>query len=387
MSTMMTVKPRRTPSTKLRTVSSSDNHLFHPRVPIAHTIEVLDRIIANDEHAAGIDILYFAGDVFDREIPFGSDAVTPIYAWMIRLLRFCSKYDIVLRILYGTPSHDRKQSSRFYDLIEEFKIDVDFKYVNTLSIEFIARFGINVLYVPDEWRTDPAVTLGEVKDLLAENHLDKVDFAVMHGCFQFQLPPIPKVQMKAHVAEEYLALVRHHIFIGHHHTFSVFDRICSHGSTTRLAHGEEGPKGYVVHDLMDDDSYVLTFVQTPDPWTFKRVQAKGMKISEISSFLTESNFRKGSYIEFVAEAEDEVTLSFKDLCKNYSFLNLTLARPKVNRAVETFEDVDEDRVVHQIGEHNVDDAICEWLARKNVPPEIISQCREGIINAKLSIVK
>lgn len=383
----MTVKPPRCRTTKLRIVSSSDNHLYHPRVPLWHTIEVLDRIIADDEHADGIDMLVFAGDVFDRDVPFGSDSVTPILGWMIRLLRFCSKHDIVLRILYGTPRHDRKQSMRFNDLIKEFKIDVDFKYVSTLSIEFIARFGINVLYVPDEWRTDPSITLGEVKELMAEKHLDKVDFAVMHGCFPHQLPDIPKVRMKAHDSTEYLSLVRYMIFIGHHHTFSVYDRIVAHGSTTRLSQGEEEPKGYVVYDLLDDDSYKLTFVQTPDAWTFKRINTVGLPADEVSQMVAEANYRPGSYLELVAESTDECSMFFKDFCKKFPQLIVKLARPKKKTQVVE-EQVEETLFLSkQINEHNVEDAICEWLARKQVSPALIGRCREGIRHAKHDIAK
>lgn len=32
-----------------------------------------------------------------------------------------------------------------------FVFDLDFKYVKILSIEYFDKFGINVLYVLDEW--------------------------------------------------------------------------------------------------------------------------------------------------------------------------------------------------------------------------------------------
>lgn len=383
---MMMAKPPRSSTTKLRIVSSSDNHLYHPRVPIHHTIESVDQIIAEDEHAAGIDMLIFAGDVFDRAVPFGDDSVRPLIAWMVRLLKFCEKYDIVLRILYGTPRHDRKQSARFQDLIEELGITVDFKYVSVLSIEFISRFGINVLYIPDEWRTDNAVTLQEVRQLMAEHHLDKVDFAVMHGCFGFQLPPIESAQLKAHDTQAYLDLVRHQIFIGHHHVFSTFKHICAHGSTTRLAQGEEGPKGYVVFDLEDDDSWKLTFVENTLAWTFKRLSVNSWTYADTVAFLRSEGYREGSYIDLEAEQDSEVSQTFKEIRGQFSHLNLRLVRAKKKEIDESKPDLKDTLYVsRQISENNVADAVTEWLSRKNIAPALLERCREAVENVKRNI--
>ena len=58
-------------------------------------------------------------------------------------------YNIILRILEGTPSHDWKQSKLFIHLNDLTKAGTDVKYIDSLSIEYIDKFGINVLY-PDE---------------------------------------------------------------------------------------------------------------------------------------------------------------------------------------------------------------------------------------------
>lgn len=377
---MMTMKkPPRLPSTELRILSTSDIHLYHSRVPTEHIIACIDAIIAEDGHGDGIDILSIVGDLFDREVPFGSEEVTPISACLIRLLRYCERHDVLLVVLYGTPSHDRKQSRRFQDWIDELNIDVEFIYADKLSIEYIPKFGINVLFVPDEWRTDVAVTLSEVKELMAQRGLDKVDFAFMHGCFPHQLPPIDAVQAKAHSSQAYLELVRHQIFIGHHHTFSVFDRIVSHGSLTRLAQGEEGPKGYVVYDLMDDKTYKLTFVENEEAWSFKAIQASSLTYSELLETIRAMNLRPGSYVSVIAGAEDECSRLFKRLTKEVHGINLDLNRPKSKKQqAEREAALAPAASTPQIHAHNIGSVVEDWLARKGVNQSLIQQCTEAL---------
>lgn len=109
-----------------------------------------------------------------------------------KFLRFCKKYNAQLRILEGTPGHDWKQSRRFELINEEAKLEVDLKYFDTLSIEYNDVTDLYVLYVPDEWEENPEETLSQVKDLLIANNIDKVDIAVMHDNFEYQLPEIAK---------------------------------------------------------------------------------------------------------------------------------------------------------------------------------------------------
>ena len=62
------------------------------------------------------------------------------------------------------------------------------KYVDTLSVEHIEEWGINVLYVPDKIRTTVKEVYDDTIDLLKSLALSKVDFCIMHGAFAYQLP-------------------------------------------------------------------------------------------------------------------------------------------------------------------------------------------------------
>jgi DNA repair exonuclease SbcCD nuclease subunit len=209
---------------------------------------------------ASVDIIILAGDVFDTSLYFSDDAVGEIELWMLRLLRLCSKWDITLLILEGTPSHDRKQSKHFIKLQQSVGIDVDVHYIDTLTIEYFPKFNVNILFVPDEYHSTTLETWLAVQELLLMHNLEKVDYAVMHGMFHHQMQT--GLQLPFHDSQNYLSIVKKYIFIGHIHQMSVYERILSHGSTDRLCHGDESDKGmWRVESHRDSfDSDKLEFV-------------------------------------------------------------------------------------------------------------------------------
>jgi len=136
--------------------------------------------------------------------------------------------DICLRVLEGTPSHDRRQSRQFKIVKALLGIEMDLKYVDTLSIEHNEKFDCTFLYLPDEWRGCNEQTKEEVKRLLVQHNLESVDFAFMHGSFPHQLPNIKHIPV--HDPEFYLSIVNKYIFIGHIHVMSQYERILAQGS-------------------------------------------------------------------------------------------------------------------------------------------------------------
>lgn len=225
----------------LNIFSLSDIHLGHNQVPTSFIINNLNTLLPDDSTMANIDIIILAGDVFDTALMFLEDCVSEIEMWIIRLLRLCSKWDITLLVLEGTPSHDRGQSKHFITKKNSLNIDVDLHYVDTLSIEYFPKFDIHVLFVPDEYHSTTLETQNAVQDLLMLHNVEKVDYAIMHGMFRHQMQT--GLQLPFHDSDYYLSIVRKYIFIGHIHQMSVYERILSHGSTDRLNHGDEMDKG------------------------------------------------------------------------------------------------------------------------------------------------
>jgi UDP-2,3-diacylglucosamine pyrophosphatase LpxH len=248
----------------LRISTISDIHLAHRRNTTEFIIDNLNKYFSCDEHLSKVDMVVFVGDVFDDLISLSSEEVSHIDSWIARFLRMCFQYNVLVRVLEGTPSHDRLQSDRFRIINEIHRLNsdsgIDLQYVKTLSIEHIDRFDIDCLYVPDEWNHDTADTLIEVKELLKAKGLTQVDFSFVHGQFGYQMGSIIKDNIK-HNEEEYLAITKYLIFVGHIHIASNYQRIYSQGSFDRLAMGEEGPKGYLSAIVNSDGTYEMTFVE------------------------------------------------------------------------------------------------------------------------------
>lgn len=184
---------------EINIASISDIHLGHPRTNTYLIVENLYKAFPDNEETAKLDLILLAGDVFDRLLTLPQEEVDAIQMWIAHLLYVCEKYNIILRVLEGTPSHDWKQSRQFANINAAMKKPANLKYVEVLSIETIEELGgLTVLYVPDEWNHDANVTRQQVIDLLKQHGLEKVDVACMHGAFDYQLPIDSKIG-RAHV--------------------------------------------------------------------------------------------------------------------------------------------------------------------------------------------
>lgn len=268
----------------LRMAVVSDIHLGHSRNKADRIIRNLDKYLSNDKFLSTIDILFIAGDVYDQLLNLDSVEAEQIYTWEARLLRKCYRHNVCVRVLKGTPSHDRDQSTLF-EVVNDAnqksgKMAADLKYVDTLSIEYISRFGINVLYVPDEWGPTNEDTLDQVKVLLKQNNLSKVDFAIMHGLFSYQLPShIPHIPR--HSEEEYEKIVKHLIFIGHIHTHSTKGKIIAQGSFDRLSHNEEEAKGFIRATVnLIDETYLAEFIENKGAAIYTTISCDDVDVTE-----------------------------------------------------------------------------------------------------------
>lgn len=261
----------------------SDIHLGHKRNNTAEIIAALNVALPDNSETGELNIIFLAGDIFDRLLNLPNDDVIEIDLWIHRLFCICAKYDIYLRVLEGTPSHDNFQSKRFETIAQITKTSVNFSYAKTLSIEYIPRFGINVLYVPDEWDVTTTRTLDQVKSLLLSKGLEKVDYAIMHGQFDYQMPShLTKIPVHDSVA--YLDIVSKYIFIGHVHIHSSLDRIVAQGSFDRLSHGEEGPKGHVRAEI-SDESMQWYFIENKLARIYKTIDCSNMELQSALEFI------------------------------------------------------------------------------------------------------
>lgn len=166
----------------------SDIHFGHKKnttEEIIHNLNVFFGLDINDFKFKNHDIIFLAGDVFDSALDYFDPDVARITHWFNSLMSACEKYNIKLRILEGTRSHDWKQSKNLIPIAKLHK-GLDFKYIEVLSIEIMEDLKLSILYVPDEWSTDSEDTYNQIEDLLKKENLKEVDIAVMHGLFDYQ---------------------------------------------------------------------------------------------------------------------------------------------------------------------------------------------------------
>ena len=263
-------------NSELRIAELSDIHLGHPNTPTDHILATLRRAFPNNEQTEALDLIFIAGDVFDRQLQLPDEAVYEIRLWIIHFLAMCKRFDIVVRVLEGTPSHDWKQSKLFTHLNDIANIGADVEYFNLLTIEHIDRFGIDVLYIPDEWRPTCEETWHEVVAALRFRELDQVDFVVMHGAFPHQLPKATHGKLEMHDPERYLGITRHYVFVGHIHLYSQYERILAAGSFDRISHGEESPKGHLRLIVRDNGVDDIQFIPNPFAKIYLTIVCEGL---------------------------------------------------------------------------------------------------------------
>lgn len=305
----------------IKTLTISDVHFGHgtnPTEDIVKNFDVFFDDYTSKSQFCDLDIIFIAGDLYDRLLDASSDEFHVAMLWLGRLSGFCKRFNIKLRILEGTPSHDWRQSKIACTLQDILKNDVDFKYIDNIEIEYLNDLQLHILYVPDEITGSAKETFRRVKVLMDSMGIEKVDIAIMHGMFHYQLPEgIGNVQK--HNEDDYLNIVRHFINIGHIHTHSVYDRIIAQGSFDRLAHGEEEAKGAVMCIISKTNGNSFFFIENKRAKIYKTIVLKSKDL-ERSIKQIEKDLAKlpdNSHIRIKATKDHPLYMAFEDLKVRY----------------------------------------------------------------------
>lgn len=314
-----------------------------------------------------LDIIFLAGDVFDRLLSNNNKDYLYAIKWLVDLLLYCEKEDIILRILEGTPSHDWKQMSILSTILDKLNLSINFKYIDTLCIETMHKHNLTVLYIPDEWKHNAADTWEDVKQCLLDNKLKQVDIAIMHGQFRYQLPILLE---SSHIEENYLSIVKYYINIGHIHTHSVKDRILAQGSFDRLTHGQEEDKGAVLVTLDDQPSY--KFLVNDQAMVFKTIEIdKDKTLEDIDKELKKISKKHESGNIRIILKDNPLVGILEVIRKTYPQFRIKLER--VNTNVEKYKLL-QDQVIEQgfsITKENVKDLLTVELNKFNLSKEDI----------------
>lgn len=319
---------------------ASDLHLGHRKTPTKEIIDHFQYLLESYDNKSDLDIIFLAGDVFDRLLEYPSDESSQITLWAGYLLNYCHKYQIKLRILEGTSIHDFGQSKIFETvstvLQKSQSLNVDCRYICSISVEVMEDLELSILYIPDNTYHDTDLIYQEVLKTLQSKHMTQVDIGIFHGQFRYQLPG--KVDPSiSHIESRYLEIVRYYINIGHIHTFMVYERIIGQGSFDRLAHSEEEPKGMVQCIINKGGESSYWFIENRSAKVYKTILLRKEPI-ETAIKLIEKKLKKipfGSHIRLKMNRDHPLVVGFRSLKDHFPDYHWTKVFIEEERDVES----------------------------------------------------
>lgn len=189
-----------------------------------------------------IDMIVFLGDYFDRKIPLTESHSIMAIKFLNSVCRFCKKYNIAIRVIKGTKTHDFNQLDNFKYLESQYS---NFKIINTVTEE---KFNdTNILYIPEEYMNDQDKFYEE---FLQENKI--YDFIFGHGTWDVFAFENQKQESERNIKgspvlkyNEWESHVTQNIIFGHIHTHNRHKKLYYVGSYSRWIYGEEKPKGFI----------------------------------------------------------------------------------------------------------------------------------------------
>ncbi len=296
----------------LNIIAISDVHLGHRKTQTSQIIENLQTVL-NDTLLKQADILIIAGDLFDRALAYNDENIFLIQKWFLYLLNRCATYSVSIRILEGTGLHDRNQSKHLVILKDDINVDIDLEYIDKVYIEKNKKFGLNILYVPDEWKLDPDDTWKDVCQCLKDNNLKSVDFSVMHGMFEYQVPNMAFI--KTHIKARYESITNYYIIIGHVHQNSHNGKVLAPGSFDRLTHGDEIKKGGWLISI-NNKSMInkATLIENTNACVYKTIDCRGLNYDSAIEKISALNVPINSHIRIKAMKKDN-SLALLKWCK------------------------------------------------------------------------
>ena len=265
---------------------------------------------------------------------------------------------------------------KFVHINENSGINAHLLFVKDVDIKYIDKFDLHVLFIPDRPRSSPDDTYQRVLELMEEKHLKQIDMAVMHGCFQYQLPEISADHK--HIEDNYLSIVKGPIFIGHVHTHSTFERIIAPGSFSRLKHGEEEPKGMIDFVMQPDGTFQAKFIENELATIYKTIVITGLSIDDSLDKIKRivNKLPVNSKVRLECEQGHPITAdrSFMTLKADYTFISWSIKVVTDKSVIATDKEVfsvENEYVPLIINENNIVDLIERKATERGNPSSIV----------------
>ena len=298
-----------------------------------------------------LDILYIAGDGFDKLLDANTEVYNQAMSFLSFIVKFCTKYNIKLRYLEGTTLHDWNQAEVLYNIIQTLDLVVDFKYISSIHIEYFTKYNLYTLYIPDNMYVDANDTYRDVKVLMGNLGITKVDNVIIHGQFNFQLPIIHK---SSHNESDYINITNGFIHTGHIHTSKIYKTIIGNGSLDRLSHGEEEKKGGYLISWVPNKLPTYDFIVNRSAIIFKTIWLKDKDISDIYKRLDKIIYSSpiSSHYRLKLKTNNDLLKDIeKDIKKRYKDYHIKVEKEKGKE--EIIEEVDDNIEIVDITSSNI----------------------------------
>lgn len=305
-------------------ILTTDQHCLHPHTPTRHILANMDTFYYKENNLAEIDLSLMCGDFFHDLAPANDVNMLLCQRWIKKYLQLCHDNKVHTRILEGTSSHDWGQPELF-DILKP-KDTPYIKYVDTLSIEFIPELDISMMYVPDNFgHMSTELIYEQAVKLLANNNLTQVDIIMLHGGFDYQLPPIANKNNSLYDSIKWSKLAKKVIFSGHIHKPSEKLNIKCAGSFDRTAFGEMHPKGAYKFEF-NKDHFEATFWENRNAQVYDKIlinkEMVGKEVSrELDNYL-KKNPKPNTHLRLVgglASVTGPLINDYKEQYPQYSF--------------------------------------------------------------------
>lgn len=368
------------PEGATRLLVVSDVHLGHSRVKTDYVVTSFLEYILSPVTLASIDAILITGDLFDKLLNLPVPAVRYIHRFIHEFLKRCAQYNVAIRILEGTPGHDWGQSKTIIDINETYKLNADVLYVDGMDIIEDETLGLTIGYVQDEYRETVERTTVEMEELLTTRGFSQVDIMLMHGQFDFQ---VPKGVAGVFDSEKWSKWARYGIFIGHNHTHRSHLNIVVPGSLERLAHNEEGPKGFIIADIVNG-RMTTHFIKNERSMLFRTVgglEATDVEIVAVAEkaleemYLREDCYRLG-FLKVKHNEEYDFSTKLKEWRAEYPDVLIEAEKVKPKTLVELLVEDDKftmDDNVLNIDRENVEGMILRESEECDVDPALLSK--------------
>lgn len=204
-----------------------------------------------------IDMVCILGDYFDNKLYLNSKDSIYAIKFFNQLLNLCNKYNIKLRIIKGTKTHDFNQLDNFDQLESTYN---NLKIIKTVTEEEIDH--LKILYVPEEYMNDE-------KEFYKDYKNKNYDIIMGHGtwdicAFQNQILESERniSNSPVFIYKEWENIVNYYIMFGHIHTRQHYKKLYYPGSYSRWIFGEEKTKGFY-HSIinLEDKKYKMLFIE------------------------------------------------------------------------------------------------------------------------------